>query len=272
VLSRFGSDNLTGDVMHIKLRTGGGLRGLSPISLARQAIGLSIVTEKFGSEFFGRGQQMSVVIELPAEVKSSKEHIELIRASWEQAHAGSDMAHRPAVITGGAKWTGITIPPEDAQFLETRKFEVEDIATRFYGVPAHMVGLEEKNTSWGSGVEAMTRGFFTTTMLPHFVRFESAHSMLLPRGQFLRLNQRALLRADSKTESEILIANLLNGVWNFDDVRAKYDLPPRPGGSRYMVPLNMQILEGNGKPPAPEPVPAELNPNGQGGTNEPIAN
>ena len=276
VLSRFGPDNAAGDVLHIKLRSGGGLRGLSPIGLARQALGLSMVTEKFGAEFFGRGQQMSGVIEMPAEVKSSKEHIELIRASWEQAHSGSDRAHRPAVITGGAKWQGITIPPEDAQFLETRKFQVEDIATRFYGVPAHMVGLEEKNTSWGSGIEAMTRGFFQTTMLPHFIRFETAHSGLLPRGQFLRLNQRALLRADSKTESDILLANLLNGVLNFDDVRAKYDIEPRPGGNRYMVPLNMQILEANGKPPAPAPVPEQLQPspngssNGQGGTDEAV--
>lgn len=253
-LTKYGPANPTGDVLHIKLATGGGLRGLSPIEAARQSIGLGLVTEKFGSRFFGKGQQMSGVISLPADVKSSKQHIDLMRENWESTHAGSDRAHRPAILTGGATWQGITIPPEDAQFLETRKFQVEDIATRFYGVPAHMVGLEEKNTSWGTGIEAQTMGFLRFTMLPHLIRFETAHSQMLPRGQMLRLNQRALLRADSKTEADVHTTYLQNGVISFDDIRATLNLPPRPGGDRYMLPLNMAVLARNGTP-VPEPAP-----------------
>lgn len=263
--SRYDPRTNLGDVLHVKLPTGGGIRGMSPIEAARQAIGLGLVAEKFGSRFFGSGQQMSGVIQLPADQPArSAEFIEQMRGQWEVAHSGSDRAHRPAILTGGATWQGITIPPEDAQFIETRKFQVEEIASRIYGVPPHMVGLTEKQTSWGTGIEQQAIGFVRFTLLPWIVRFETAMSSLLPRGQFVRLNQRGLLRADSKTESDILTQRLQNGTINFNEVRALYDEPPRAGGDRYMLPLNMQVLQGNGTPePAPEPssngqVPVEV--------------
>lgn len=264
-LSRYGPDDPLGDVLHIKGLTAGGIRGMSTIEAARQGIGLGLVEEKFGAKFFGRGQTMSGVIQLPESTGArSREHIELMREAWEAAHAGSDNAHRPAVLTGGATWQGITITPEEAQFLESRKFQVEDIASRFFGVPAHMVGLEEKNTSWGTGIEAQSIGFVRFSLLHRMVRFETAISSLLPRGQFFKLNQRGLLRADSQTEAEALTKALTNGVINFDTWRALLDLAPRPGGDRYMIPLNQQLLEANGKPPEKQPVPAALqSPNGQ---------
>jgi len=261
-LSRYGPDNPLGDVLHIRLATAGGVRGLSPLEQARQAVGLGLVGEKFGARFFGRGQTMSGVIQLPAQgggARESKEHIDLMGETWESKHGGSDQSHRPGILTGGATWQGITIPPEQAQFLETRKFQVEDIA-RFYGVPAHMVGLEEKNTSWGTGIEQQAIGFVRFTLMPHIVRLESAFSSLLPRGQFVRLNQRGLLRADSKTEAEVMVKMVSNGLMNSNEERALLDLPPRPGGDRYMVPLNMQTLEASGLPPEKQPVPAALAP------------
>lgn len=264
-LSRYGPDNPLGDVLHIKNLTAGGIRGMSTIEAARQAIGLGLVEEKFGARFFGRGQTMSGVIQLPAgDPPKSKEHISLMRESWEEAHSGSDQSHRPGILTGGATWQGITITPEEAQFLESRKFQVEDIAARFFGVPAHMVGLEEKNTSWGTGIEAQSIGFFRWSLLQRMIRFETAMSSLLPRGQFLKLNERSLLRADSETEAKVLQMELQNGIINFNYWRALKDLSPRAGGDRYILPLNMQILAGNGQAvPTPAPAP-EPNPNGNG--------
>jgi len=265
-LSRFGSDAPLGDVLHIRLKTAGGLRGLSPLDMARQAIGLGLVEEKFGAKFFGRGQTMSGVIQLPAaSAPASREHIELMRETWEAQHSGSDNAHRPGILTGGAVWQGITITPEDAQFLESRSFQVEDIATRFFGVPAHLVGLNEKQTSFGSGVAEQAIGLYRYTLKGYLTRFETAMSQLLPRGQYLRLNHRALLEADPKTEAVILETQLRNGIINFDYWRAKLDLEPRPGGNRYTIPANNQvILEPNGLPPEPKPAPAFGNPNGNG--------
>jgi HK97 family phage portal protein len=270
VLSRYGPTNPAGDVLHIRLRSGGGLRGLSPIAYARQAIGLGLVGEKFGARFFGGGQQMSGVIQLPADQPAkSREHIELMRQTWEAAHAGSDKAHRPGILTGGATWQGISIPPEDAQFLQTRGFQVEDIGARFFGVPASLIGLGDKQSNWGTGVEAQALGLLRFTLLRHIGRIESAHTALVPRGQFHRLNQRGLLRADARTEGELLTQRLQNGTLSFNDFLAKYDEPARPGGDRYMIPANMELLEPNGekKEKAPqlalpgEPTPS---PNGNG--------
>lgn len=261
--SRFGPDAPLGDILHIKLKTAGGLRGLSPLEAARQAIGLGLVTEKFGSKFFGTGQQMSGVIQLPADQPArSKEHIEVMRESWEAAHSGSDRAHRPAILTGGATWQGITITPEDAQFLQTRAFQVEDIASRFFGIPPHLVGLTEKQTSWGTGVEQQGIGLYRFTLREHLIRFETAMSTLLPRGQFIRLNPMALLEADAETNAKVLQTELQNGVISRNDWRATLDMPPVPGGDRFILPLNMQILTPGGvSEPKPEPA---VNPNGNG--------
>jgi phage portal protein BeeE len=121
--------------------------------------------------------------------------------------------------------------------------------------------LTEKQTSWGTGVEQQGIGLYRFTLKSHLTRFETAMSQLLPRGQFLRLNNRALVEADSKTEAEILQTQLQNGVINRNEWRAILDKPPIPGGNRFILPLNMQILTSGGvTEPAPEP---QLSPNGQ---------
>lgn len=226
-LSRFGPTNPTGDVLHVKLSTAGGLRGMSPIEAARQSIGLGLVTEKFGARFFGAGQTLSGVLEFESSAQGvTQKNIDLTKANWKRKHAGSDRSHEPGILVG-AKWKPMSINPEEAQFLETRKFQVEDIAARIYGVPAHLVGLEEKNTSWGTGIEAQTRGFLTFTLAPHIVRLETAFSQLLPRGQSVNLNTKAFLRTDAKTEAEVLAIQHDHGVIDPNEWRARIDLPPK---------------------------------------------
>jgi len=252
-LSRFGPADPFGDVLHIRLKTAGGLRGMSPLEMARQAIGFGLVTEKTGAKFFGQGQQLSGVIQIPPQqggARETKENIGLIRDNWQEAHSGSDKVQRPGVLTGGATWQGVSISNEDSQFLQTRAFQVEDIASRVFGIPPHLVGLTEKQTSWGTGVEQQGIGLYRFTLKSHLTRFETAMSTLLPEGEFLRLNHRALVEADSETEAKILETELRNGVINFNDWRAIIDKEPRPGGDRYMIPANNQvILEPNGLPP-----------------------
>jgi HK97 family phage portal protein len=255
-LTRYSPANPTGDVLHIRLNSAGGLRGLSPLDLARQGLGVTIAAEKFGARFFGRGQTMSGVILLPpSERPKTKENIDLIRENWEAKHSGTDNAHRPGILTGGATWQSISVTPENAQFLETRKFQVEDIA-RFYGVPAHMVGLEEKNTSWGTGIEAQATGFVRFVLKPHIDRLEDSFSQLTPRGQFVKLNLASLLRADTATETDVLVKQTMNGLRNRNEAREKLDLPPVPGGDSFLLPLNEQVLtRGGTPPPAPTPPP-----------------
>lgn len=264
-LSRYDPVSNLGDVLHIRATTAGGLRGLSPIEHARQAIGLGLVTEKTGARFFGEGMLSNIGLELPADSPgSSREHIALMRAELKQQHSGSDRSFRPFFATGGATWKQLTISPEDAQFLQTRAFQVEDIASRIYGIPPHMVGLTEKQTSWGTGIEAQASGFLRFHMMPRITRFEQAMSGLLPRGQFFHMNQRQLLRADSKTEAEVLTMLEQWGVMNRNEIRALYDQPPVPGGDRYILPLNYQILgpDGNAAPSPNGRVPANVGGNG----------
>ncbi len=253
-LSRYGPQNPTGDVLHIRLNSAGGLRGLSPLDLARQAIGTSRAAEKFGGRFFGRGQTLSGVITIPQEAgNKTQEYIDLIRANWEAKHAGTDNSHRPGILSGGATWQSISVTPENAQFMELRKFQVEDIG-RFFGVPAHLLGLEEKDTSWGTGIEAQSTGFVRFVLKPHIDRLEDSLSLLIPRGQFVKFNVAALLRADTATESAVLVQQVLNGIRSRDEAREKLDLPPAPGGNRFWLPSNEQQLSGTGEvPPAPTP-------------------
>jgi HK97 family phage portal protein len=214
---------------------------------------VALAGEKFGAKFFGRGQTMSGAIELPAtSAPQSQEHINLIRENWEAKHAGTDKAHRPAILTGGATWKPLSVTPEEAQFLETRKFQVEEIA-RLFGVPPFMLGDVEKTSSWGTGVEQMSIGFVRYALMPYIIRIEQALDQLLPRGQFIKLNVRGLLRADSVSEAEALAKGIQNGWINQAEVRSLLDLPVKPKLDRYWMPSNFKPITGEGSEITPLP-------------------
>ena len=256
-LSRFGPTNPGGDVLHIKGMANAALRGISPISAAAQAIGVGLAAEKFGAKFYGRGQTMSGVIELPAQeggARQSQEYIDLLSQTWQKEHAGTDKAQKPAVLTGGATWKQLSVTPEEAQFLETRRFQVEEIC-RLYGVPPFMLG-EAVPSAWGTGVEQMSIGFVRYALMPYIVRIEQAMSQLVPRGQFLKLNVRGLLRADARAEAEALAKGVQNGWISQEEVRTLLDLPAKPGLGAHWMPSNFNTIENLKKPR--QPVPAAL--------------
>lgn len=262
VLTRYGPTTPAGDVLHIKGFNVGGLRGLSPIAYARQGIGLGIVTEKFGSKFFGKGTHLSGVISLPpADKVKTNEFIAQMKSFWQDSHGGPKMSHLPGVMTGGATWTPISIPPEDAQFLETRKFQVEEIA-RMYGVPPHMIGHTEPSTSWGSGIEQMSIGFVRFSLLPWIVRLEASLSQLLPRGQFVKLNVSGLLRGDAAAQAAAFASAIQNGYMSRSEVRRLLELPHEGELDPFLLPLNLGTV---GAPPAP--VPAGLDQSGEPTSN-----
>jgi HK97 family phage portal protein len=258
ILRRFGPTNPSGELLHIKAFNDGGLRGLSPIDVARQAIGLGLAGEKFGSKFFGRGQTMSGVIQLPASDRpKTKENIDLIKENWEAGHAGTDKAHRPGVLTGGATWQPISVPPEQAQFLETRKFQVSEIC-RVFGVPPHMVADVEKSTSWGTGIEQQSIGFVTYSLLPWIIRLEQSLTLLTPRGQFIKFNVKGLLRADANSEADSFVKAVTNGWMSPAEVRQLLDLPRRAGLDNFWMPANEKAVTGPAvelPPPPPEEPP-----------------
>lgn len=161
------------DILHIPGLGFDGLVGYSPIAMAKNAIGLALATEEYGAKFFSNGAAPGGVLEHPGVVKDAKR----VRESWNATYQGSDNAHRVAVLEEGMKYHQIGVPPEQAQFLETRKFQINEIA-RIFRVPPHMIGDLDKSSF--SNIEQQSLEFVKYTLNPWIVRWEqSLHRALL---------------------------------------------------------------------------------------------
>jgi HK97 family phage portal protein len=238
-----------------------GVMGYSPITLARQAIGLSMATEEFGARFFGSGIHPSAVLETDKTLSASAAS-NLKKAK--EGYAGLGESHRLMVLEEGLKFHPIAINPTDSQFLETRKFQVAEIA-RLYHVPPHMIADVEKSTSWGTGIEEQNIGFITHTMRPWFVLWEEELSRVLLMEHekdefFFEFDLMALLRGDSQKRWAAYIMGKRNGILNADEIRGWENLNPIPGGlgQEYIVEKNMIGLSDLGADVVPvEPVQGE---------------
>lgn len=222
----------TFDLMHIKgMCLPGALRGLSPLAYARETAELGLAAQRFGAGFFNNGAMPSGIIEAPGDF--SKANAERAAGLWEARHRGMSNAGRIGVLTGGAKFTQVSITPEESQFLATRAFGVADIA-RFFGVPPHLIADASNSTSWGSGLNEQNLAFGQYSLRNWCKRIEDAHDRLLtthgkPRV-FVKLNMDALLRADTAERYAAYAVALSNSFMSVNEVRKLEDLPPLPGG------------------------------------------
>ena len=227
------------DIFHIRAFTLPGTdEGLSPVSMARQTIGLGLAAEQYGASWFRDGAAPSSVLETDS--PQSDEQVRRVQQQWIASHGGR---RRPAVLSGGFKWRPISITPEESQFLQTRSMQVTEIA-RMFGIPPHMIGQTEKSTSWGTGIEQQSIGYVIHTLRPWLMRIEAAMTRVLPRGQFVKFNVDGLLRGDIKSRYEAYRVALEGGFLNPDEVRALEDRPPIPGGvgQQFRQPLNFGPL------------------------------
>lgn len=232
------------DVLHIPGLGFDGLVGYSPIAMAKNAIGLAIATEEYGSKFFANGAAPSGVLEHPGTLKDPAR----IRESWQATFGGSTNAGRVAVLEEGMKYAPISIAPEQAQFLETRKFQINEIA-RIFRVPPHMIGDLEKSSF--NNIENMSREFVTYTLDPWLVRFEQALVRRLLSAEekkkyFVKFNVDGLLRGDYQSRMNGYAVGIQNGFMCVSDVRRleNWDLvPDEEGGNLHMVNGNMVPLK-----------------------------
>lgn len=219
----------------------GRLRGLNPIQQHMHSIGLSIAAEEFGEAFFGNGATMSGIVEMPGMPERDK--VIEMQDGLARDQQGIDNAWKPGVLYGGAKWVQLSIPNNAAQFLETRKYQLADIA-RIYRVPSHKINDLERATF--SNIEHQSIEWVTDGILPTSTRLESqvVSAGLLPDGQHLKFNLAALLRGDTKTRYEAYSMGIQWGWLCPDDVRELEDLNPLPDGvgGVYRAPLNMAPL------------------------------
>lgn len=216
----------------------GCLTGMSPIAHGNQSIGLGIAAETFGATLFRKGVLPAGVLQVPAlPAETSKDVVDRLREQLIAANGGAVNNGKPMVLTGGATWNQTMVNPVDAQFLETRKFQVEEIA-RWFRVPPHMIGNTDPTTSWGTGIEQQSLGFVRYTLMTWLIRLEQADSRLINGGRFIKYNVDALVRADLKTRYEAHQIARLGGWASANDVRTMEDLPPIDNGDIYLQPLN----------------------------------
>lgn len=231
------------DVLHVPGLGFDGLVGYSPIAMAKNAIGLAIAAEEYGSKFYANGAAPSGVLEHPGTLKDP----ERVRNSWNSTFGGSSNSHKVAVLEEGMKYTPISISPNEAQFLETRKFQINEIA-RIFRVPPHMVGDLEKSSF--SNIEQQSLEFVKYTLDPWVIRWEQAlyRSLLTEEEKkelFFKFNVEGLLRGDYASRMNGYATARQNGWMSANDIRELEDLdriPEKLGGDLYLVNGNMLPL------------------------------
>lgn len=235
------------DVLHIPGLGFGGLIGYSPIAMAKNAVGMTLACEEYGASFFANGANPGGVLEHPGVLKDPSK----VRESWNSVYRGVNNAHKIAVLEEGMKYQQIGIPPEEAQFLETRKFQINEIA-RLYRIPPHMVGDLDKSSF--SNIEQQSLEFVKYTLDPWVIRWEQSlqRSLLLPgeKGKyFIKLNVDGLLRGDYQSRMNGYAVGRQNGWFSANDIREMENMNPIPdeqGGNLYLINGAMTKLEDAG--------------------------
>lgn len=235
------------DVLHIPGLGFDGLIGYSPIAMAKNAVGMTLACEEYGASFFANGANPGGVLEHPGVLKDPSK----VRESWNSVYRGVNNAHKIAVLEEGMKYQQIGIPPEEAQFLETRKFQINEIA-RLYRIPPHMVGDFDKSSF--SNIEQQSLEFVKYTLDPWVIRWEQSlqRSLLLPgeKGKyFIKLNVDGLLRGDYQSRMNGYAVGRQNGWFSANDIREMENMNPIPdeqGGNLYLINGAMTKLEDAG--------------------------
>ena len=232
------------DVLHVPGLALDGIVGKSIIGLHGESIGLSVAAQDYGARFFGQGANPKGIVSmqedlLPEQANQYREHFEAL-------YGGLDNAHNVAVLSGGAKFEKITIPNNDAQFLETRQFQKKEICGIF-GVPPIMIQDSSDNSAWGTGIETIMTGFVRNTLLPYLTAWEEAiNQKLLTKEErlkyYIKFNIEGLQRGDFKSRMEGYQIGRNTGVYSINDIREMEDRPPVEGGDNYLIPLNNQAI------------------------------
>ena len=232
-------------VHHVRGLGKNGIVGYSPVRLAMQSIGLGLGTEEYGARFFGNGARPGGVLKHPG--KLSEPAYQRLLKSFTDAHQGLSNAHRLKILEEGLDYQSVGIPPEEAQFLETRKFQVTEIA-RWWRIPPHMLADLERTTF--NNIEEMGLEFVIYTLQPWLVRIEQA----IARDLLTETEQRdllvehliqGLLRGNAQARSQYYQMAITNGWMSRNEVRILENMNPYPGGDVYLVPLNMMMADGS---------------------------
>jgi HK97 family phage portal protein len=232
-------------VTHFRWLTNDGVNGIVPYEVSQDAIGLARACEIHGAAYFGNGARPGIILSTDTD-ELSKEARDEIRYTWEKVHRGASRAHRPAILTGGLKPIPFEGNNADSQFLETRKFQAEEIC-RIMGVPPHLVGMLDRSTN--NNIEQQGLDFLTYTMMAWIRRFETTicRDLLTYRdreaGFYPEFDTTALMRGDAAGRSAYYHSGLQDGWLSVNEVRTAEGKNRVDGGDQRFVQMNMQTLE-----------------------------
>lgn len=228
-------------VLHLAGLGFDGLLGYSPVAMARKSIGLGMAMETFGSNYFGNGTHPGVIVSHPGKLSGSAQ--KNLKDSLTSGYSGLGKSHRLLLLEEGMKMESVGVPPEDSQFLESRQFQIPEIA-RWYNLPPHK--LKDLSKSSFNNIESEQISFVTDSILPWLIRSEQCFNMqLLSKREkeienlYFKHVVEGLLRGDSKSRGDFYKAMFSIGAMSQNDIRAKEDMDPIENGDEYYVPLNM---------------------------------
>ncbi|KAA9357229.1 phage portal protein [Larkinella humicola] len=243
------------DIIHIKCLGSDGVIGKSPIALFRESIGLAKAAEEYGARFFGQGGNMSGALETDQVLKDQKV-VDRLRTQFAERYGGLANSHKPLLLEAGMKYNRISIPPDDAQFIETRSFQVEDIA-RIYGTPQHKLGKLDKATN--NNIEHQSKEFVTDTILPWTERIRQEFEMKLIAEDEKEIKEIVfdfdfLLRGDSAARATLYQARFASGSLTPNEIKRKENENPstNPGMDDYYIQLGFSKVTGDSHRNAPK--------------------
>jgi HK97 family phage portal protein len=242
------------EILHLPGLGYDGICGVSPIRLARESIGLALAAEEFGAKLFGSGSLATGILQ--TEQRLTNNQADALHKRWREKRAGLQSAHDTIVLDKGATFQQLTIPPEDAQFLESRTFQITEVC-RWFGIPPFLMFQTEKSTSWGTGLEQQLLGWIMIDLQPELTGVEQRVTrMLRPQQVYARYSIEGLLRGDSAARSAFYTAMFAVGALNTNEIRGLEERGPVEGGDVRYRPLNMGVLGQPDPSTSTEPAPA----------------
>lgn len=258
-------------ILHVPGLGFDGFMGYSVIAMARKSLGLAMALETFGSLYFGQGTHPGIVVSHPNQL-SPQAHTNL-KGSLTEAYSGLGKSHRLLLLEEGMKLEKIGIPPEDSQFLQSRQFQIPEVA-RWFNLPPHK--LKDLTKSSFSNIESEQISFVTDSILPWLVRLEQNFNMqLLTSGDkalygkgrlYFKHSVEGLLRADAAARGTYYREMFQIGAMSINQIREKEDMDPDPNpfADEHFVPLNLvplsmirEVLQKKSQSPAPQPTPTQ---------------
>ena len=226
----------------------GTIKGLSPISAAREMLGANLGIQKYGAAFFGNSATPGAIIEVPGQL--SPEGVAQMKGAWNDVHKGAANGHRLAVLTESAKWTQTSLSPEDASYIRGLEHGIQDVA-RLYGLPPFLLAATSRATSWGSGLHEMNVAMVQYSLRPLANKVSAAFTSIM-RSEgiavaYARFDVGAISRAGNE-RWETYSKGIQMGVYSIDEVRNLESMAPLPNGegSRHYIPLNLAPVDDEG--------------------------